>query len=200
MDMKIGIFGDVHGHLHELEKTLALLEHFSVDRLVCMGDLVDKGQHSNAVIDLMRERAITCIQGNHDAKAQFMWLSHHDEPLTGASLDYLMALPETLSFVWDGISIYLCHANPWLDTSVYVFPTRPMALLQEVINAVAEQVIIMGHTHHPMCVKIGAKTLVNPGSIYGNRDRDERTCGVLTLPDCTFELYDIDTGNLLQLT
>jgi putative phosphoesterase len=197
--MRIGIFGDVHGHLVELEKTLALLEHLNVDQIICMGDLVDKGQHSNAVIDQMREREIICIQGNHDAKAQFMWLSHHDEPLTGTSLDYLIDLPETLSFVWEDVTVFLCHANPWLDTSIYVFPTRPLALFREVIEAVEETILIMGHTHHPMWVKIDAKTLVNPGSIYGNRDRVERTCGVLTLPDCIFELYDIDSGCQLAL-
>jgi putative phosphoesterase len=197
--MKIGIFADVHGHLHELQKTLTLLETLQVDKIVCLGDLVDKGKQSNAVISLMREREIICIQGNHDKKAQFMWLAHHEEALTGNSLDYLESLPETLSFTWAEVTLFLCHENPWKDTSIYVFPTRPTALFEEVAAAVTEQVIIMGHTHHPMCVAVGDKILINPGSIYGNRDRDERTYGVLSLPDCTFELYDIDNGQKLAL-
>ncbi|MBC7871805.1 MAG: metallophosphoesterase family protein [Chitinophagaceae bacterium] len=196
--MKIGVFSDVHGHLEELHKTLELLKHLQVDQLVCAGDLVEKGLHSDAVIDVMRELAIPCIQGNHDAKAQFTWLTYN-EPLQDQSIVYLGKLPVSLTFEWAGVSVYMTHANPWQDSSVYVFPTRPTALFKLVAEAVDAEVIILGHTHHPMRVQIEGKTIINPGSIYGNRDREERTCGVLSMPTCDFELYDIDTGRKLSL-
>lgn len=196
--MKIGIFSDVHGHLAELEKTLALFENLQVDALLCCGDLVDKGKESDAVVSLMRERNIPCIQGNHDFKAQFTWFTHH-EMLSSKTIDYLSKLPPTLTYEWEGISIFACHANPWQDTSVYVFPERPQALFREVINAVEAQIIIMGHTHHPMQVEIEGKYLLNPGSIYGNRNQAERSCAVLSLQDCDFTLYDIDTGEILKI-
>lgn len=50
--MKIGIFSDVHGHLIELQKTLALFERLQVDQLLCCGDLVDKGKESDANVDI----------------------------------------------------------------------------------------------------------------------------------------------------
>ncbi len=70
--MKIGIFSDVHGHLEELKKTLALLKSLEVDEMICAGDLVDKGTQSDEVVALMQESAIPCVQGNHDAKAQYI--------------------------------------------------------------------------------------------------------------------------------
>jgi putative phosphoesterase len=196
--MKIGIFSDVHGHLDELKKTLALLEALQVDELLCGGDLVDKGVHSDAVVAMMEERAILCVQGNHDAKARYGWLNDH-LPLQDRSLAYLSKLPLSLTFEWAGVSLYICHANPWEDSSVYVYPTRPMKLFELIADAVAAQVIILGHTHQPMCIRVGSKVILNPGSIYGNRDMPQRTCGVLSLPDCTFEIYDIDTGQRLSL-
>ena len=195
--MKIGLFSDVHGHINELHKTLALLESHKVDHMLCAGDLVDKGLYSDEVVDLMRTRAIPCVQGNHDAKVQFGYMHH--QTLKDSSFVYLTTLPTTLTFEWAGLSIYLCHANPWEDSSIYVYPTCPPSLLQMVARAVDADVMILGHTHHPMCITVEGKVMINPGSIYGNRDRAERTCGVLSLPDCRFDIYDIDTGRQLFL-
>jgi putative phosphoesterase len=97
------------------------------------------------------------------------------------------------------VSVYLCHANPWEDSSIYVYPTRPPSLLEMVATSVDAHVMIMGHTHHPMRIEVCGTVMVNPGSVYGNRDRPERTCGILTLPETTFEIYDIDAGQRLAL-
>ena len=196
--MKIGVFSDVHGHLRELKLTLDLFESLKVDRLLCCGDLVDKGDDSDAVIDLMRELDIPCVQGNHDRKAQFTWLTHL-EPLKPSSIEYLTDLPTYLTYEWEGKSVYVCHANPWEDASYYLYPESPDFLFEEVIKTVTVDVVIMGHTHHAMRVDYQNTIMINPGSIYGNRDRDERTCGVLTLPNCSFGIYDVETGEELNL-
>jgi predicted phosphodiesterase len=60
--VRIGVFSDVHGHLVELKKTLALFKTLEVDEIVCAGDLIDKGTESGAVVDLMRERGILSKQ------------------------------------------------------------------------------------------------------------------------------------------
>lgn len=196
--MKIGVFSDVHGHLDELHMTLKLFESLKVDKLVCCGDLVDKGNHSDAVVDIMREQDIPCVQGNHDKKAQFTWLSHA-EPLKPSMIEYLTDLPISLDYEWEGKTVHVCHANPWHDASYYLYPTAPDFLFDEVIKAVTADVVIMGHTHHAMSVTYKDTLMINPGSIYGNRDRAERTCGVLTLPDCVFEIFDIETSHRLAL-
>lgn len=196
--MKIGVFSDVHGHLAELEKTLRLFNDLQVDERICAGDLVDKGNDSDAVVTMMRDEKIHCVRGNHDFKAQFMWLTHN-EPLQSESLLYLEKLPPTLTFEWLGTTVYMCHANLWEDSSIYVYPTRPLVLFEEVANAVDADVIIMGHTHQPMRVQVGDKLILNPGSIYGNREVDARTCGILSLPDRKFDIYDIDSGIKLEL-
>jgi putative phosphoesterase len=197
--MKIGIFSDVHGHLDELHKTLALLKSLEVNQTVCAGDLVEKGGHSDAVVEVMRELAIPCVQGNHDAKARFGWLNDQ-APLLERSISFLSNLPLSLTFEWVGVTVYLCHANPWEDSSVYVYPDRPTKLFQLIAEAVAPKVIVLGHTHQPMCIHVDGKIILNAGSIYGNRGMEQRTCGVLSLPDCAFEIYDIETGAHLPLT
>lgn len=194
--MKIGVFSDVHGHLDELKLTLKLFKKLQVDKLVCCGDLVDKGKFSDDVVTMMRDLAIPCVQGNHDKKAQFAWMTH-GESLKDSTIEYLTNLPTFLSYQWESKTVYVCHANPWEDASYYIYPDSHEFLFQEVVTTVKADIVIMGHTHHPMSVKYDNMLMVNPGSIYGNRDRKERTCGVLTLPVSTFEIFNIETGQKL---
>ncbi|MEO0560499.1 MAG: metallophosphoesterase family protein [Chloroflexota bacterium] len=196
--MRIGVFSDVHGHLAELNATLALFAFHQVDEIICAGDLVDKGNASNAVVATIREHKIPTVMGNHDQKAMFAWRPEL-EKLTDPTIDTIRQLPDHLSFNWNGVSAYLCHSTPWQDASVYVSPSQPKVLFQFIVEAVSESIIILGHSHHPMHVELDGRLILNPGSIYANRNRSERTCGILSLPQQRFDLYDIDTGQPLEV-
>lgn len=77
---------------------------------------------------------------------------------------------------------------------MYIRPDRPTKLFERLIESVDSDIIVLGHTHHLMCVAFNNRLIVNPGSIFSNRNREERTCGVLTLPDNKFQTHDMDTG------
>lgn len=74
--MRVGIIGDVHGHLRELKAMVRMLESFSLDRLILLGDLCDRGPESLACLRFAHEegflnrqshvRPIECIKGNHE--------------------------------------------------------------------------------------------------------------------------------------
>ena len=68
-----------------------------------------------------------------------------------------------------------------------------------VVQTAQAQIIILGHTHRPMQVHIGSAQVINPGSIYANYGPYEQTCGILHLPERTFELWDVQTGQPLPL-
>lgn len=193
--MKIGVFADVHGNLAGLHQVLQIFADLKVDELICAGDLTDKGPHGDAVIDVMQSRQILCVQGNHDATS---WL-RHPELLTPESIHYLSQLPPILKFAWADVSVCVSHANPWQDSSIYVYPTSSVALFREVLKYVDERILILGHSHQPMFVQVDEKIILNPGSVYDNRHIPQRTCGVLTLPPCQFDIYDIATGHQLTL-
>lgn len=56
--------GDIHGRVDLLEQFLALEPAYPV---ICVGDYVDRGEHSAAVLRLLSQRCdITCISGNHE--------------------------------------------------------------------------------------------------------------------------------------
>jgi serine/threonine protein phosphatase 1 len=63
--------GDIHGELGKLERLLDLLSPTSGDRLVFLGDYVDRGPESAGVvsrlIQLGREVSCTFLLGNHES-------------------------------------------------------------------------------------------------------------------------------------
>ena len=63
--------GDIHGCVHTLGKLIGAIAPRSSDRLVFLGDYVDRGPDSCGVIDKLLELAethdCTFLRGNHDA-------------------------------------------------------------------------------------------------------------------------------------
>jgi len=62
------VIGDVHGCLDELEDLLKTVDRRSDDRVLIVGDLVDRGPDSIGVIRYCIENGIESIMGNHDEK------------------------------------------------------------------------------------------------------------------------------------
>lgn len=62
--------GDVHGCAHALEKLLEEISPTPSDRLVFLGDLIDQGRDSAAVLarllELKQQTQVVLIQGNHE--------------------------------------------------------------------------------------------------------------------------------------
>lgn len=75
-DALICAIGDVHGHVGKLEKLLQRCEAFApgrAKRFVFIGDYIDRGPDSRAVVDLLigMQKAlgnrVVCLRGNHEA-------------------------------------------------------------------------------------------------------------------------------------
>ena len=65
----VAVVGDIHGRADLLAELLAKIENEAPDaRLVFVGDYVDRGPDSRAVIDMLRARGSgsVCLKGNHE--------------------------------------------------------------------------------------------------------------------------------------
>jgi bis(5'-nucleosyl)-tetraphosphatase (symmetrical) len=63
------IIGDVHGCSRELNDLLDTVEFGrGKDRLILLGDLVDRGPDAPGVIKIARQTGAECVLGNHDEK------------------------------------------------------------------------------------------------------------------------------------
>ena len=156
--MKYGVLGDIHANLSALETVLADLDRIGVDKILSVGDVVGYGAAPAACIDLLREREVDAVKGNHDAavvrelddryfnnyaRAAVRWTQDNlDRPRK----DWLAALPLTREFEHCHLShgtlfrpelfdyiLSTTDADPSLDVM-----TRPMCFV--------------GHTHVPIAL------------------------------------------------
>ena len=62
------VVGDVHGCLEELDELLRKCEYRRGDRVVLVGDLVDRGPDPVGVVRRARELGLQAVLGNHEEK------------------------------------------------------------------------------------------------------------------------------------
>lgn len=199
MHVQVGVISDIHADLEGLRLALRLLDFHGVMRTVCAGDIVERGTGGDTVANLIRERAIVCIKGNHEyiavskqeemhRRGSAVGLRHR--PLSEGTVAFLHALPDSYRFEQAGKRILVAHGTPWSDF-VYVYPESRPATFERVAREAQADVVILGHTHIPMRACVGGVWIFNPGSISA---AGSRTCGILTLPDCAFDVYSLDSG------
>lgn len=60
------IVGDIHGDIESLNRLINLIKLSNVDELYLLGDMIDRGNNSAAVIKLVRKNNYKAILGNHE--------------------------------------------------------------------------------------------------------------------------------------
>ncbi|MEL6524372.1 MAG: YfcE family phosphodiesterase [Chloroflexota bacterium] len=215
--MKIGVMSDIHAQYDSLQLAFSLFRRHKVDKIICAGDLVEKGDDGDSVVRVMLK--IPTVRGNHDESAVLYqrWLQREMDKryiadtlaklekgervptrvLTQTALDHLKFLPFQLQFTWEGVKVALLHGSPE-SNSHYITKNMPDVLIQHWFASVDADVIILGHTHEPMIRKLGKQLILNPGSVYRSiHNRDSHTCAILTLPEKHFAVYALDSGEII---
>jgi len=179
---RFAVISDIHANLEALEEVLRMVEGME---LYCLGDFVDYGADPNEVVELLRDKEVRAIMGNHDAAAltgdtsQFnpraamssIWTAGR---LTPASREYLRALPEELRVRFEKVDIYFTHGSPDDRLWEYVDPRTHSDLFGYYLDRLGVQLIGLGHTHVPYVWKEGRRIVFNPGSVGQPRDLDRR--------------------------
>ena len=67
---RVFVLGDVHGHLATFRALLHRLDLRTEDRVVCLGDMIDRGPNSAGLVHLLRTHPqVICLKGNHEQMA-----------------------------------------------------------------------------------------------------------------------------------
>lgn len=165
--MRIGIVSDVHSNAAGL--ALALDRMGDVDELLCAGDMVEDYRFSNEVVELLRDREARCVLGNHDLGllAPHGQRAREAPTVRAANVGWLGEQPLRVELEVDGLRLLMVHASPCPPHTQYVWPRSPeLARIAEV----DADVVVIGHTHTQMAVRVGRALVVNPGSVGEPRD------------------------------
>jgi len=63
---RVGLVADIHGNFPALLAVMEALDTIGVDQIFCLGDTAGYYPQVNECIDLLRERNISSVMGNHD--------------------------------------------------------------------------------------------------------------------------------------
>lgn len=86
------LIGDIHGCIEEFDELLKLMDYNpSSDRLILLGDLVDRGPDSVGVLRKVRQMKIECVRGNHDNKI-LKWANNNKQHYQSPGAQYYQQL------------------------------------------------------------------------------------------------------------
>jgi putative phosphoesterase len=196
--MLVGVISDVHANRVALDAVLDDMP--DVDALVCAGDVVGYNPWPAECVDILRERSVPTVMGNHDRavvtgtgfagnRMADAGVEYGREELDDERIQWLAGLPDQ-RLAFDG-RLKIVHGHPE-DPNRYTYPALFSAdLLDE------EDVLVMGHTHVQAHETYDDGVVMNPGAVGQPRDEDPRAAyAVVDLEALAVEKhrveYDVD--------
>ncbi|MEE4135339.1 MAG: metallophosphoesterase family protein [Desulforhopalus sp.] len=151
---KLAVVSDIHGNLEALRAVLIDLESQGPVTVICLGDAVGYGPDPEAVVHLLMDQKIPCIQGNHEQAALFAEQRSWFNPTSRKSLDITQTLlsPELLEIIagWPThlacAEYYAVHGCPPDDAFSYLFALEEEELAT-LFGRFSQPVCFVGHPH-----------------------------------------------------
>ncbi len=176
--MKYIIASDIHGSAFWCEKLIDAFKKENGDKLILLGDILYHGPRNDLpegyapkrVIEMLNamKGSVLSVRGNCEAEVDQMVLSF---PVLA---DYALIPSE-------GHTVFLTHGHIYNKDSL-----PPMS---------SGDVLIYGHTHVPMCERIGEYIVVNPGSVSLPKENSHH--GYAVYENDSITLRDLD-GNIIS--
>lgn len=169
--MRTAIISDIHANLEAFEVVLADIRKRTIDRTICLGDVIGYGPDPCACIDLVQEHCEFSLLGNHDfaclleptnfnpiAAEGSYWTREQFEP-TGTDVDRaatarrqaFLHLMKTYALLDDDRDFLLVHASPRKPLSEYLFrdDVQNTSKLSHAFVSMPGAYAFVGHTHVP---------------------------------------------------
>lgn len=196
---KIAVISDIHGNYPALKAVLDDIDSDGIEDVICLGDIVGYYCQVNECIDVLRERKIYSLLGNHDyymisgtccnSKTVKMCIDYQKTIIRRDNYEWL----STLKPDYDTTDISYRHGG-WNDAveeriSVFDFSW---------VKDFSQKLFFSGHTHIQGIQedKTIGKIYCNPGSVGQPRDDKPSAAYAVIGSDGKIELrrvdYDID--------
>jgi diadenosine tetraphosphatase ApaH/serine/threonine PP2A family protein phosphatase len=198
--MRLAVLSDIHGNLEAFCRCLNDIDLAGVDQIVNLGDSIGYGPQPEEVLNLLKNRGIPNILGNHELAAidkNFrLWLTpralesikHTLKYLSSASLSYIKNLP-TCRVVEGALLVHGCPP----DSPTIYLNHMSLSEIRETFDSNRFTIAFAGHSHRLLLIRYDGKDLafipssndtivleqgyryiVNVGSVGQPRDGDPR--------------------------
>src|SRR5215469_1343070 len=126
--MKIGIVSDIHANARALRN--ALDDMGSTDMVLCAGDSISEYRFCPETVEILRERGVRCIRGNHEAvllggrNPQYLKKCQAEFP--AELLEFLATAAMSIELKADEARILVTHASLLPPYEDYVYAGSPI--------------------------------------------------------------------------
>lgn len=176
---QLGVIGDVHAEDERLAQALEFLAGEGVCSTVCTGDIADGRGCADTSIRLLQKHKVQTVRGNHDRwlledKARHVSNAHRRDDLHEDSIGFLARLPSQVQIATVAGSLLLCHGvakndlrKVWPGTDR--MPAESSHELDNIIEDDEHRFLINGHMHFKTMIHFHGLTLINAGTLMGER-------------------------------
>lgn len=156
MMVSFAVMSDLHGNFEAARRVFEDIDSQHVDAIYCLGDVVGYGPQPQECCDLLRERNVNLVQGNHEqGLINIHYLTTFNQPardalrktremITDETYEWLVSHPK--SMVEHGCRFV--HGTPPDSVNEYIW--KHSTTMGEVFARYAEAVCFVGHTHDLM--------------------------------------------------
>lgn len=198
--MRLAVISDIHANLEAFHEVLRDLDGQKTDDIVCLGDNVGYGPEPQAVLDLLEQRGISSVTGNHEL-GLLSWpdlggfnpyaaqiITKTRDMVEERAMDAIRDMP--LFIIRHGCRFV--HGMPPESYYEYLYLCSNDDL-PAVFHRYAERICFVGHTHELRLASFDGETatrrnleqetvqlrkdmryIVNAGSVGQPRDGDNR--------------------------
>lgn len=193
------VVGDIHGCFPLLEQELNKVSFDrSVDRVFAVGDLVDRGQHSEDSLIWLKQDFFHSIRGNHEQMAidvyvgnwssynyicnGGMWFINQSDSGREALVSAFTILPYAIDIETDNGLVGLIHATcpvtDWnkLEEALFLKDNRNIALWDrerfenKIEDIIANvHIVYVGHTIVKAPVNLANVMYIDTGAVFSNK-------------------------------
>jgi len=173
----IAIVSDIHGNLPALEAVIEDVKSHNIKQIISLGDVSGYYPFINEVIDILRDKDVINIIGNHDRyiidntecprshSANFC-LNYQKSIITNKNKEWLQKSINK----YEINNISMVHGG-WVDNE----DEYMMKIKDKYFESLPFQYFFCGHTHVQKYIKLkDNKEFINPGSVGQPRDGDKK--------------------------
>lgn len=193
---RFGLIGDVHAEDVYLRTALDCIQAEGVERILCVGDIVDGRGDVERCVRLLRAERVETVRGNHDR-----WLLtnlrklHEMFALAPSTREFLANLPPTRVYDSPLGPMMLCHGIGKDDMAF--LPEVGAGLRMRGKQGVGAEIRVMvgGHTHRSLAKRYGRLLVINAGTLKF----DEQPCfSIVDLEVRVVRFFCFEDGNVKQ--
>ena len=178
--MRVAALYDIHGNGEALEAVLGEVRALGVERVVVGGDVVPGPEprevfasltaldvpvefiYGNGEVAVLEELAGRAAKVPEQVRPMIRWSG---ENVGARERELMRAWPKTVEMEIEGVGrVMFCHGTPRDENEIFT-KLATEEELRGILESIAADVVVCGHTHMQFDLKVGRVRVVNAGSV-----------------------------------